>query len=57
MASTSISGDVICPNKDTADCELIFELPFEESANNYVKLIPVKSGSAKLIKLHTLSAV
>ena len=55
----NIQGDVICPNlKDSSDCELIFDLEMEASSNNYVKLVPTKSGgSAKIQKLKSLSAI
>jgi hypothetical protein len=51
--NTAIAGDIICSNiKDTKDCELFFNLAFEETSSNYVKLVPVKSGgSVKIAKL------
>lgn len=50
--NTDIEGDIICADfVDLNDCELHFPLDFEESSNSYVKLVPVKTGSAKLIPL------
>lgn len=41
---------MVCANpKDGSDCELVFNLDLPESANSYVKLVPVGSGgSAKV---------
>lgn len=50
---STINGDLICSNvKNAKDCELIFNLAFEEASPAYVKLVPVKTGgSAKITKL------
>ena len=50
LDNNAVAGDVICGNpKDNNDCELVFTLGFPESANSYVKLVPVSSGgSAKV---------
>lgn len=54
---STINGDLICSNtKNTKDCELIFNVAFEEASTAYVKLVPVKSGgSAKAIKLQDIT--
>ncbi len=52
-----ITGDVFCPNTigNLMDqCELVFDLPFEEASNNYVKIMKADSkasASAKLVDL------
>lgn len=50
LDNNAVAGDVMCANpKDNNDCELVFNLGFSESANSYVKLVPVSSGgSAKV---------
>lgn len=56
QTNTSIVGDIICSNlKDANDCELIFNLDFDESSNAYVKLVPTASGSAKLVTVKELT--
>jgi hypothetical protein len=54
---STIAGDLICSNvRDVKDCDVIFNLDFEETSTNYVKLVPVKSGgSAKVVKLKTVT--
>ncbi len=44
-----VKGDVFCPNTigNLVDqCELVFNLDFEESANNYVKIQKAARASA-----------
>ena len=45
----AIQGDVFCPNTigyEIDQCELIFNLNFEESSNNYVKIQKAARASA-----------
>lgn len=56
QTNASLVGDIICSNlKDATDCELIFNLDFDESSNSYVKLVPTASGSAKLVTVKELT--
>jgi hypothetical protein len=54
---STITGDLICSNvQDVKDCDVIFNLAFEETSTSYVKLVPVKSGgSVKVVKLKTVA--
>ena len=56
-AGTTVAGDLICSNtQDTKDCDVLFNLAFEETSTSYVKLVPVKSGgSAKITKLKSIT--
>lgn len=55
QTNQNIAGDVICNNlKDKTDCELLFNLDFEQSSNSYVKLVPI-SGSAKMVTVQELT--
>lgn len=53
----NISGDVICADvQDSSNCDLLINLPMEEAATTYLKLVPVKSGgSAKVQNVKELT--
>ena len=56
QTNASLVGDIVCSNlKDATDCELIFNLDFDESSNSYVKLVPTVGGSAKLVAVKELT--
>lgn len=56
-AGANIPGDLICSNvQDAKDCDVLFNVAFEETSTSYVKLVPVKSsGSAKVVKLKSIT--
>jgi len=54
--NSQLAGEILCVNKDAKDCELVFNLAFEETSYSYVKLTASKSGSAKVINTKTILA-
>ena len=53
--NSKVQGDVVCGNFYASnDCELLFSMPFSESSNSYVKIVP-SMGSAKKVPIKELS--
>lgn len=58
-AGSNIAGDLICSNNaNTKDCELVFNLYFNETSYSYAKLKKLTSGgSVKVIPFETVSSI